>query len=88
MLVQGTGGPGAFNRPPSQQVKIPERSCGGLRIGDADIGDADQEQRLNQTEQEPSHDAHSTICATATGKPSPSLAMMAALLLAGYQAAH
>src|SRR5262249_34553040 len=82
VLVHGTGGPGAFNRPASQQVEIPERPRGGLGIGEADISDADQEQRLSQTEVELSHNAHSSICVMVTWKPVPSI--MTALGLPGY----
>jgi hypothetical protein len=77
VLIHGTGRAGAFNRPPPQQIEIPQRSRGGLGVGDAD-----QEQRLNQTEEGLSHDAHSTICATAAWKLTPHI--MTALGLAGY----
>ena len=59
VLIHGTSGPGAFNRPPPQQIEIPQRSRGGLCVGEAD-----QDQRLNEAEEGLSHNAHSTICAT------------------------
>jgi hypothetical protein len=55
VLVHGAGGPGAFDRPSSQQIEIPDSSYSGLRVGEAN-----QEQRLNEAKECPSHDDHST----------------------------